>query len=60
MKIQIGTIAYRNKETNQFENAKPLYINTKSKKLKKRKEQFNDEICEFFINELLNNFSSND
>ncbi len=57
MKIQVGTIAYRNKETNQFENATPLYIKTKSKKLQNKQEQFDNEVIDFFTNEIINYLS---
>lgn len=53
MKIQVGTIVYRNKETNQFENATPIYIKTKSKKLQNKQEQFDNEVVEFFTNEII-------
>ncbi len=47
MLIQVGIIAYRNKETNQFENATPLYA-TANEKLLNNKEQFENEVAEFF------------
>lgn len=53
MLIQVGTIAYRNKETNQFENATPLYA-TANEKLLNNKEQFENEVAEFFENEICN------
>ncbi len=53
MLIQVGIIAYRNKETNQFENATPLYA-TANEKLLNNKEQFENEVAEFFENEICN------
>lgn len=53
MLIQVGTIAYRNKETNQFENATPIYKKTKSKKLQNKQERFENEVVEFFTNEII-------
>lgn len=53
MLIQVGTIAYRNKETNQFENATPLYVKANETLIKKQ-EQFENEVAEFFENEICN------
>ncbi len=57
MPIQVGIIAYRNKETGKFENDTPLYIKTKSKKLQNKQEQFDNEVLDFFTNEIINYLS---
>lgn len=53
MKIQIGTISYRNKQTNEFEESKPLFAEATESLILAEKLLMRNA-CEMHVAELLN------
>ena len=52
MQIQVGTIAYRDKQTNNFAKAKALYMKY-SPELAESQKEFMQRACDMFITDLL-------
>ena len=52
MQIQVGTIAYRDKQTNNFAKSKPLYMKHLPELAESQKE-FMQRACDMFITDLL-------
>ena len=58
-RIQVGTIAYRNMATDEFENTTHLYIKA-NKRLKRKEKYFHNQSYYFFFNELYKTFVKED
>ena len=52
MQIQVGTIAYRDKQTNYFAKSKALYMKYSPELVESQKE-FMQRACDMFITDLL-------
>lgn len=50
--LQVGTIAYRDKQTKDFADAKPLYMKH-SPEFAKALQEFLQDACDMFITDLL-------
>ncbi len=57
MKIQIGTISYRKKQTNEFETSKPLYAE-ETQELVHNQKILMQSACELYIGDLINYLNS--
>ena len=52
MLIQVGTIAYRDKQTNNFAKSKPLYMKH-SPELAESQKEFMQRACDMYLIDLL-------